>query len=262
MKHSRQNVFINSMLVFVSAFIITTIIHESGHFISYYLFGAHPYMYHNYVGVAELKLSITTKIVSAMAGPVISCIQGIIFGVIVLKKPDSTPKSLLFLWLSLLGFINFFGYLMLTPLSTVGDTGKVAELLNLSYIYRILVAVIGIITLIYLVIKIGRNFVNFIPRETGLPERRKYVNSLVLFPIIAGSAVNVLLAFPVPVILSVIYPATSSYAVMCAYGVILKTKRAPSLESIIENKISRFLIFLTLSAILLNRLLTMGVNSA
>lgn len=257
---SYKYIFINSILAFVSAFVLTTIIHESGHFISYYIFGAHPIMHHNYVQTPDQHLSIQVIIISALAGPVISFIQGTIFGIIVVKKPNNNARYLLFLWLSLLGFINFFGYLMLTPITTKGDTGKVAELLHLPSPYRITIAVLGIAILIIIVLKIGKRFSNFIPNKTELSEKRKYVNALVLFPILAGSMVNVLLAFPIPVILSVIYPATSAYVILSSYGKILKAENVLPLDSIIEKKISTFLILFALIGIVLNRLLTLGIG--
>lgn len=256
--NSFKYIFINSILAFVSAFILTTIIHESGHFISYYLFDAQPILYHNYVQTPDQHLSMHIIIISALAGPVISLIQGIIFAMIVARKPDNSAKDLVFLWLSLVGFINFFGYLMLTPISTKGDTGKVAEILQLPYLYRIILAVLGVAVLVFIVIKIGRYFSNFIPNEIELSKKGKYVNALVLFPILAGSMVNVLLAFPIPVILSVIYPATSSYVILCSYGLILRTENVLPQESKIEKKISKFLTIVTLIAVLLNRVLPVG----
>ena len=255
-----NNIFINSTLAFVSAFIITTIIHESGHFLSYYSFGAQAILYHNSVYTPDQQLDILTRIISALAGPVISCIQGIIFAIIVLRKQDNSTRYLLFLWLSLLGFINFFGYLMLTPLSTQGDTGKVAELLNLSYQTRIFIAVFGLVIIVIIVLKIGKFFSNFIPNKTVMSERRRYINSLLLYPILAGSIINVILAFPIPVILSVIYPATSSFVILSAYGIILKAESKFPRESEIEKKISVFLISITFIGILFNRLLTIGIG--
>jgi hypothetical protein len=149
---------------------------------------------------------------------------------------------------------------MLTPLSTQGDTGKVAELLNLSYQTRIFIAVFGLVIIVIIVLKIGKFFSNFIPNETEMSIRRRYINSLILYPILAGSIINVILAFPIPVILSVIYPATSSFVVLSAYGIILKTKSKFSPEAEIEKKISVFIICITVTGIVFNRILTLGIG--
>ncbi len=260
MQQSYKSIFINSLLAFVSAFIITTIIHESGHFFAYLVAGAQPVLYHNYVQLSDNTLSLNIKVVAALAGPVISLGQGIIFSAIVIKKQENNARYLLCLWLSLLGFINFFGYLMLTPLSTKGDTGKVAEMLHMPYMYRIIVALLGIAILVVLVLKVGKYFANFIPAGTEIRAKGKYINYLVMFPIMAGSVVNMLLSLPIPVLLSIIYPATSSYVILTSYGRIMRTEPVSKNPSEVSQNISVFLVVVCVVCMLLNRLLTMGLG--
>ncbi len=255
-----KNILINSTLAFVSAFVLTTFIHEFGHYISYLLFGANPTLFHNYVQTPEQPLDIHVKIISALAGPVFSLIQGIVVGIIVSKGQKNTAKFLFFLWLSLLGYINFFGYLLMTPLSTVGDTGKVAELLNIEYSIRILIAIVGLAILIWIILKTAKYFSNFIPAGQDMKQKSKYVYRIMFFPIMIGSVINMLLAFPVVAFLSIIYPLTSSYAIMTSFSVILKSNNSHPVKSEIEGKILRSLVILTMSSIILNRLLTFGIG--
>jgi len=250
--------YINSTMAFVGGFILTTIFHEFGHFVSYYFFGADPVMYHNYVQASAEGLSESALIISALAGPFFSLAQGIIFGIIKIRRRSNDVLDLLFLWLSLLGFVNFFGYLMMTPLTAAGDTGKAAELLGLSYSIRIFIALLGLGTIIFIVLKIGRRFADFIPDTIESSARSKYVNSLILFPIITGSLINVLLAFPVQVLLSIIYPATSAYVIMSAYGAVLKEKNGIKQKSTAGERISLKLAVIGMTAIIFNRLLTQG----
>ncbi len=260
MDKSFRNILINSTLVFISAFIITTINHEFGHYISYIIFGANPTLFHNFVQTPDQTLSLYVKVVSALAGPVISLFQGIVFGMIVSKGLKNTVNHLFFLWISLLGYVNFFGYLVMTPLSTVGDTGKVAELLNISYSIRILIAVVGFAILIWLILKIGKNFSNFIPAELDMKRKAKYVYTIMFFPIMIGSVVNMILAFPVVAFLSIIYPLTSSYVIMSSFGSILKNSDPQPTKPEFENRIMKSVVLLLLCAIILNRLLTIGVG--
>ncbi len=260
MEKSLKNIFVNSTLAFVSAFLLTTLIHELGHFISYYLFGAHPVLFHNLVQASDQQMSIRIKIISALAGPVFSLAQGTVFGIIEFRKQENKISDLLFLWLSLLGFVNFLGYLMLTPISKAGDTGKVADLLQIPYFFRFLIAVAGLVILIVVVKKTGELFAIFIPEKTELTERRKYVNRIMFFPVLAGSIVNVILSFPVTVVLSVIYPATSSFVIMSAYKMILRSPKTAAQKSVIEDRISPFLIILAIIVIIVNRLLTIGIG--
>ena len=209
-----RNILVNSTLAFISAFVITTFIHEFGHYFSYLLFGANPTLFHNYVQTSDQPLSIQSRVISALAGPFFSLVQGVVFGTIVSKGKKNTAGYLVFLWLSLLGYMNFFGYLVMTPFSTAGDTGKVAEILNIAWPIQIIIAVGGFAILIWLIMKTGKNFSNFISPEFDLKLRVKYVYRIMFFPIMIGSVVNALLAFPVVAVISIIYPATSSYAII------------------------------------------------
>jgi hypothetical protein len=260
MDKTLKNILINSTVAFVSAFFITTFIHEGGHFISYLIFGAGPTLFHNHVYIPDQQLGIHINIISALAGPLSSLLQGIILAVVIPRRREGRVIDLLFLWLSLLGFVNFFGYLMMTPLSSAGDTGKVAELMGMSYVYRILVAVAGFALLIFVILRTGKHFADFIPAESGERERKKYVYHVMFFPIIIGSLVNTLFAFPIPVLLSAIYPATSSFVIMSSFGAIMKSPDSIGHKTKIEERLSRSLLLLAVLGMLLNRLLTNGLS--
>ena len=255
-----KHLLINSTITFVAAFVMTTIIHECGHFLTYAALGVPATLHHNYVASSAGQIGLLAAICAALAGPVISLVQGSIAGGLLASRKSNRPLDLLLLWMSLLGFVNFFGYLMLTPLSTKGDTGKVAELLQMPFGLRIAIAVIGIAVLIVIVLKLGRSFARFIPVEAEIPARRRYVNAVLLFPIMIGSGVNVLLAFPVVSVLSIIYPATSAYVLMSAYGKILTATDLHSSDSPVQWRYSSFLVVIAGMSILANRLLTIGVS--
>jgi len=260
MGKSFRNILINSTLAFISAFIITTIIHEFGHYLSYLIFEANPTLFHNYVQTPNQSLPLHANVISALAGPLFSLIQGLVFGYVVTNGKRDTPSFLFFLWLSLLGFVNFFGYLVMTPFTTAGDTGKVAELINMSFSIRILIAFIEFAILLWIIFKVAKNFSNFIPKEKDIHLKTKFVYQLMFFPIIVGSLANVLLAFPVVAFLSIIYPATSSYVIMSSFPVILKSASPNTTVPKLGEKIQRSLIILVLCTIVLNRLLTIGIG--
>lgn len=260
MDKSLRNTLINSTLAFISAFFMTTFIHEFGHFISYYLFGTHPVLFHNYVQTPDQELSFLAQVFSALAGPLISLVQGIIFAFILSSSKKNTVIHLLYLWLSLLGFVNFFGYLMMTPLSTSGDTGKVAELMQIGHLYRILIAIAGLIVIILIILKMGKHFSNFIPAQNQKGMKRKYVYQIMFYPILIGSVVNTIFAFPIPVILSAIYPATSSFVIMTSFGIILRSPGTLETKTNVQNKISGSMLSLTFFWIIVNRLLTLGIG--
>jgi len=260
MERSLRNVLVNSTLAFVSAFIITTILHELGHFISYIVFGKSPALFHNYVQNLDQVLTIQAKVISALAGPFVSLIQGLGFALVVSKRRGNSPTDLFFLWLALLGFVNFFGYLVMTPLSITGDTGKVAHLLNIDYSIRIIIAIVGFGSLVWIIRKIGRNFSNFIPSQHDLQWRKSYLYRLMPLPILIGSVANTLLAFPVVALVNIIYPATSSYVIMVAFNVVLGSFNSQITKPQLEDTIIKGLVLLTAFSIFLNRLLALGAT--
>lgn len=246
----------------MSAFFITTFIHETSHFLTYTTFGYKPVLFHNYVQTSDQQIDNEVTIISALAGPVGSLIQGIIFSLVVFLRRKSTIRYLVFLWLGLLGFVNFFGYLVMTPLSGGGDTGKVAMLLHIDTFYTFSVAILGLASIVYLVIKLGTYFSIFIPFDASVDERRNYVYHIMFFPILIGSVINTLFAFPVPAILSIVYPATSSFVIMSSFGAIMKNPVLPAkgTGTSMENQVSKSLLILTGLCIIINRLLTLGLN--
>ncbi|MGH7582250.1 MAG: hypothetical protein ACREL5_03380 [Gemmatimonadales bacterium] len=250
---------VNSTVAFVGAFTLTTFVHELGHFVSYLAFGAHPVLYFNQVQADDSTVSLTGVIVSALAGPVASLVQGILCAWWVRARSRNRRVDLFVQWLALFGFINFFGYLMLTPLSSVGDTGKVAGLLGFPAWLSVLIALAGIAVVIVIVIRQDRYFGGFLHGEAGSGERARWINALVYFPVLAGSGVNVAFAFPISTAISAIYPATSSLTVLVGYAAMRKLPRSGLPVSPASESISYAWIAVTVALLVINRLLVRGV---
>ena len=126
-----RNLFIHSVLIFVSAFVSNTLIHEGAHAVVAKVAGLHPVLHHNYVSTPDKESASTlVKILIPAAGPLMSLLQGIIFLIVLRRTDQKSLLTLFYLWLSVMGFINFVGYLMLTPVVPYGDTGRVFAQLN------------------------------------------------------------------------------------------------------------------------------------
>ena len=120
---------INGILIYATTALLTLIIHETGHFLVEILWGFKAVMHTDYGSYSGFA-SDTQKIIIAAAGPIFSLLQGLILYLISSRIVKKGIFSLFTLWLSLQGFILFFGYLVCSPFFIYGDTGQVFYLLH------------------------------------------------------------------------------------------------------------------------------------
>ena len=206
---------INSTICYVLAFICTTVLHELAHAIAGFMSGTEPVMHHNFVEHQFTdQLSIAQKTGIALMGPLTSFLQGLIAGGWFIMTKKRGPLQLFVLWLSVLGFNNFLGYVMTGPVFQAGDIGKTYLLLNtpgILQIFNVLLAAIGLLLVANLM---SRPFLEFSYKEDWLkPEKqaRKFSFSMIMVPWIIGSIIITLLYLPMVHIVSIIYPIMSGF---------------------------------------------------
>ena len=77
MRKKETWISLNSAIVFATAFLLTTILHESFHALAGLLCESKPVLHHNYVEyLAEENLSISQQVLVTLAGPLFSLVQG------------------------------------------------------------------------------------------------------------------------------------------------------------------------------------------
>lgn len=204
---------VNSTVCYLLAFLLTTVLHECGHAVVGSLLGSGPVLHHNYVvHMARGSLSIPHQAWIALAGPSVSLLQALALFPLVHHRKGGGLFDLFLLWMVLLGFGNFLGYLMTGPLFTAGDVGKVHRLLEVPMVIRIALAFLGGALLCRLAIWSTRPFLRF-TREGAMLEsqasRSSFNLRIIIFPWLIGSAVMTLLYLPVIAVVSIIYPISS-----------------------------------------------------
>jgi len=261
-----KNIIINSAALFVIASILQTFLHEFAHFITAILLQAkNVSIFHNYVDYNSELLTLNSKILIASAGPLFSLIVGILFHFICSKLKHRNLSFLFSLYLSIFGYINFFGYLMIAPFFIEGDTGYIFNKLGLAFWITLIISFIGILS-IYFILKILSKYF----AELGTKEilenplsRRQFSDALIKYPLAIGIISTAILNLPIPVFLSILYPLFSPFAIMFCYGNVLREKYTIEIYndnfSKIENVNPLLLIFLVLS-IIFNRLLVIGFS--
>ena len=122
--------FINSTVAFIFAFTFVTLFHELGHWTAYRLMNFDAVIYHNRVDADISSITNSQHIIGLSAGPLAGLLLAIIAFIILKARNKNNAFDLLLLWTYLLSLVNFFGYLMLTPLSAAGDTAKIANIIR------------------------------------------------------------------------------------------------------------------------------------
>lgn len=216
---SYRRLFLHSLLAVVLAFLVTTLVHEGSHALTARAFGLHPVLHHNYVSTPDTE-SFASSVAIPASGPLVSLLQGLLCLALCRRIEPKSVVTLALLWLGVFGLLTFFGYLMMGPLFAYGDTGKVFALLGLPVWVQWLIAVAGLVAVMWILRGTAADF----ERQTLTPSagegraRAKTANLLIAFPLLAAVLVDTLLSLPVPTFLSLLYPLTSPFAVFFAYG--------------------------------------------
>jgi hypothetical protein len=190
MKIQKYALAINSGLIMLAASLLITILHESAHYFTAISMGLTATLHHNYVdhqgGTPEQQMMI------AAAGPLFSLILGIIGLVIALLSSRASLANLFFLWFGIMGWISFFGYLLIAPFIKEGDTGKVMAYFAVPMIWQIVILVVSTVFMIWLLSWLAPEFSRY--KATAvfnqIENSRQLFNFPIFFLIIAGTLAN------------------------------------------------------------------------
>jgi uncharacterized membrane protein YiaA len=259
-------VVINSSILFIIATILEMTLHEFGHFFASILVHAKGVsMHHNYVSDLDNELSVNNSVFIKGAGPAVSLIIGIIFHGLcnLLKKRNSF--FLFTLFMAVFGYIGFFGYLILAPIFTGGDTGYICSALKFPVPITIGIAVCGAIVLYVLIRNLTPYFVEMGSKEIieKKESRIALVQSVLFWPVLIGISCTTLLNLPVVAAISLIAPVCSPCTLFWDYGNALDKKYSFRYTNGDFNEFNRFNVVLVLAliiTILYNRLLVYGIS--
>ena len=265
MKIEQRNIILNSTMLFVIASILAMTLHEFGHFFASILVHAQKLsIHHNYTSNTSEGLSLKSTLFIKSTGPLVSLIIGVLFHFICSRQLKRNVLFLFKTYMSLFGYIGFFGYLIIAPLTPGGDTGYVFYSLGFPIWVMIVLAVIGAIILYFLINILMKYFVEMATKEIveNKKNREKFVRSLIFFPLVIGIVLTTLLNLPVPVIISLIAPICGSLTILCGYD--NASKKNYNLKNFSKefeklNKINLQLFAFFVLTIILNRLLVYGI---
>lgn len=263
MNHSiERNVLINSTVARIIAAILTTLIHELGHFTVSILLGNSATLFHNRVETPGENQNFINQLLIPTGGPVISLIQGAIC-MVLYRKIKNGIGSLLLLWMGISGLMAFFGYLMIAPFAQEGDTGKIFELLELPLLWQFIIASLALLIFTLMLLYFHKDFQNFIPEDVrdDKLKRAKWARLLIMYPVLIGIIITSILTFPIVVFLSLLPSMTMPFMLFMAYGRMVTSKDI--IDKTQNKHITNFslaLIIILIITIVLNRVFVSGIT--
>lgn len=257
----QYKVVINSTVAFIVASVVEMTLHECGHFCVAIFLGYPAVLHHNYVTYGEITKS--HNIITALAGPLVSLLIGVVFNIIMNRKRLKGINALVCLYLSIFGYIGFFGYVMIAPFFSYGDTGYALHAIGCPMWGIILLSVLAVTAFYFLSKAWSPHFIALMSKGTasGFQQRKKFIYSLVLLPLFIGIVVTTLLNLPSPTFLSLMAPLTSPYVILWAFGYYLKKEGTyfDEQESIGKKIYLNWLIIMIV-IIAINRFLVSGIQ--
>jgi hypothetical protein len=256
-------VLINSVLLFIITAVLEVVLHEFSHFITAFIFHAKDLsLHHNFVDYAEDNLSVSQRIWIASAGPLMSLFIGLVFHFIVIQSEKRNALFLFNLFMAVNGYIGFFGYLMIAPLTVQGDTGFVFHALGFPMWSVILIAVFGISILLVAIKKLTKHFVEMASVEiiADKEQRKQFVQAVIKYPIYCCVVAMLLLNLPVPIWVSIL-PVFSYFSLFYGFGDALKKEYAnlnTNTKFDTFNSVQPIIIVGFVLTVILNRLLVHG----
>lgn len=263
--NEKLNISLNSTMLYVMAFIMTTIFHEFAHALLGLLHNSDPVIHHNYVEhLSTSNLTAQQQVSIAFAGPILSLCQGLICGWIFLKRENKGIYGLFLLWFAVLGFNNFLGYLMTGPFFSAGDIGKSYQLLDTPLWIQVISALLGAALLLYIAYKITKPFLQFGYKTKWLVKSRARKNfsfHILILPWILGSVIMTFLYMPIIAIVSIIYPVMSGFVFIYPWQNATTIENVQSAKSNNLGKLSiKVLVLLVVLILIFKFLLAPGIK--
>jgi hypothetical protein len=258
-------VILNSTILFCVANILEMTLHEFGHFFASIMVDAKGIsIHHNYVSNIDQGLPLKSILLIKAAGPLVSLIIGIVFHRVISKQKERDLNFLFNLYMAVFGYIGIFGYLMISPVFTGGDTGYICWALKFPLALTITIAISGAITLYLLIRNLMKYFVEMGTREIieKKETRIPFIHSLILVPVILGMMVTTILNLPIVSTISLIAPVCSPFTLFWDYGNALFKKYDLKVTHDNFNKLNNFnllLVVVLIVTIIYNRLLVIGI---
>lgn len=264
-KPNLKCVTLNSTILFIVAGILEMTLHEFGHFFAAIVMHAKGIsIHHNYVSNIDEGLPLENILLIKGAGPFVSLMIGVVFHLVSTARKKRNFGFLFGVYMAAFGYIGFFGYLMIAPFFTSGDTGYICWALKFPSWLTIIIAILGGLILYLLIRSLMRYFVEMGSKEILQKKgtRISFVNSLILLPVLIGIPCTTILNLPEIALISLIAPLFSPFTLLWDYGNALNKNYDLEYTNDDFDRLTRVnyvLIVLLVITIIYNRILVNGI---
>ena len=246
-----------SSFLFISAFLLTIFIHESGHAFLVKYFSIPGTFFHNRIDWNYEVATTEQSIWVCLGGSIFSFIQLLIFlPVAVGLKTDNRFVRLFICWLALFATVTFLGYWVIGLIPTWSDISGFYELTGTHWWIRIVVAV-GVLFLFPVVLGRLKYPISYSMNLKLSEDPVKQAKFVILYPSFIATGILILLTFPVKSLISISFPASIPLFVLSTYFRIAKDKSLIFKDNELTNNqwIASILLFvmLTIISILFSR---------
>ena len=213
--------FSRPVIVFATAYIVITVIHESTHALTARALNVPFTLYPFAVDLARDGGTLTERAFIGVAGPLCALVVGIICW-FSFRRARGVRAELLLLYLATFGAGSFFGNLM--SAAFVGDFSRVAMALQLPAAARYAVSLMGLLSLSALMFAAGWELRRLSPAGSS---RSRAMVLMIVLPAVIGTGIVTLASLPMPSALILGRLAETSFWVFSAAG-LLVSRSSPS----------------------------------
>jgi len=211
-------VTLRPVVIFVAAYTIIGILHESAHAVAAYVLKVPFVLYHLYVRIDPTARTLNQRAIIDVSGPLFCLAVGLVCW-LAYHRIRNTRAGLWLLYLGWFGIATLLGNLMSTAF--VGDFSAIAQLFDVPMPVRYFVTLFGALSLCAFAFLMGKELRNWAPAGvSGV----KALIGMIAIPVIAGTALTLLVYSPMPFRFAVGRIGESFFWIFAIVGILLKRK--------------------------------------
>ena len=206
------------LVLFVAAYTIILILHESAHAVTAYVLKVPFVLYHLYVQIEPAARTLNQRAIIGVSGPLFCLAAGLACW-LAYHKTRNGRAGLWLLYLGWFGIATLLGNLMST--AYVGDFSALARVFEAPMPVRYAVTLFGALSICAFAFLMGKKLRNWAPAGVS---RLTALIGMIAVPAVAGTAFALLIYLPMPFEIAVGRIGESSFWIFAAVGLLLTRK--------------------------------------